>query len=372
MRRTSNPARDGETVSLVPRPAGGAAFPIVARLIPGTMLCLAVSLVATALASLEARVFGRSWLEALVLAILVGTMVRTVWMPGALWIKGIEFSAKILLELAILLLGASLSAQALAAVGPGLLAGIVGVVGVAIAMSYGIGRLLGLRPRMALLVACGNAICGNSAIAAVAPAIGAKAEDVATAIAFTAVLGVATVLGLPGLIPLLHLSGSQYGVLAGLTVYAVPQVLAATVPAGTIAVHIGTLVKLARVLMLGPVLLVLSLIAHRLQDDGEDPGQGAAAGDRLAYRLRLHHLVPWFIVGFLGLAALRSFDYVPHSLLSPMATAANWLTVIAMAALGLGTDLRQVARAGLPVASAVTVSLALIVAISFVLIQFLG
>ena len=342
------------------------------HLLPGTMLCLAVSLAATGLASLEARLFGRAWLEALVLAIIVGTILRSLWTPSTIWIGGIRFSAKILLELAILLLGASLSAQALAAVGPGLLVGIVGVVGVAIAMSYGIGRLLGLRPRMALLVACGNAICGNSAIAAVAPAIGAKAEDVATAIAFTAVLGVATVLGLPGLIPLLHLSGSQYGVLAGLTVYAVPQVLAATVPAGTIAVHIGTLVKLVRVLMLGPVLLVLSLIARRLRDDGEDLRQGAAAGDPLAYRLRLHHLVPWFIVGFLGLAALRSFDCVPHSLLSPMATAANWLTVIAMAALGLGTDLRQIARAGLPVASAVTVSLALIVAISFVLIQFLG
>jgi len=166
--------------------------------LPGTMLCLAVGLVATGLASLEARLFRRAWLEALVLAIIVGTILRSLWTPSTIWIGGIRFSAKILLELAILLLGATLSAQALAAIGPGLLVGIVGVVSVAITMSYGIGRLLGLRLRMALLVACGNAICGNSAIAAVAPAIGAKAEDVATAIAFTAVLGVATVLGLPG------------------------------------------------------------------------------------------------------------------------------------------------------------------------------
>ena len=85
---------------------------------------------------------------------------------------------------------------------------------------------------MAILVACGNAICGNSAIAAVAPVIGADSKDVAAVIAFTAVLGVLMVLGLPLFVPLAGLSRHQYGVLAGLTVYAVPQVLAATVPVG--------------------------------------------------------------------------------------------------------------------------------------------
>jgi len=83
--------------------------------------------------------------------------------------------------------------------------------------------------------------------------IGADGEDVAASIAFTAVVGVLVVLGLPFLPALPHMSGIQYGVLAGLTVYAVPQVLAATAPVGTIAVQLGTLIKLIRVLMLGPV-----------------------------------------------------------------------------------------------------------------------
>lgn len=354
--------------------AGAALLPVrrLVRLVPGTMLCVGVSLVANVLVNLETRLFGRSWLEALVLAIIVGTMIRTAWTPGAFWVRGIEFSAKILLEVAILLLGATLSAHAIAAASPWLLLGVVGVVSLAIATSYGIGRLLGLRPRMALLVACGNAICGNSAIAAVAPAIGADAEDVATAIAFTAVLGVAVVLGLPWLVPLLHLSGPQYGVLAGLTVYAVPQVLAATVPIGTIAIHVGTLVKLVRVLMLGPTLLILSLIANALQDESKAPARATSVSCKSPRRPRLHHLLPWFIVGFLGLTVLRSFDFVPHRLLAPMAGAANLLTVIAMAALGLGTDLRQIARAGARVASAVSVSLVFLMAISFGLIQILG
>ncbi len=106
-----------------------------------------------------------------------------------------------LLEIAVVLLGASVSAARPREPGPALLVGIAGVVALAIAASYGIGRLLGLPRRMAMLVACGNSICGNSAIAAVAPVIGADGDDVAAAIAFTAVLGVLVVLGLPLLVP---------------------------------------------------------------------------------------------------------------------------------------------------------------------------
>ena len=172
----------------------------------------------------------------------------------------------------MVLLGASVSARAVMAAGPMLLVGIVGVVVVAIAVSYGIGRALGLEHKLATLVACGNSICGNSAIVAAAPVIGATAGDIAASIAFTAVLGVVVVLLLPLLVPLLHLSETQYGVLAGLTVYAVPQVIAATAPVATLSVHVGTLVKLVRVLMLGPVVIALSL--GRRQDDGRRPSLG--------------------------------------------------------------------------------------------------
>src|SRR3546814_8154148 len=103
-----------------------------------------------------------------------------------------------------------------------------------------------------MLIACGNAICGNSAIAAVAPVIDAESDDVAAAIGFTAVLGVVVVLAMPGLAALAGFEGAKAGALAGLTVYAVPQVLAAAAPMGPAAVQMGTLVKLTRVLTLGP------------------------------------------------------------------------------------------------------------------------
>jgi len=107
-------------------PAANSPFPI--RVLPGVALCVAVTLAALALEHAEAALFGRAWLEALVLAILIGTAVRTAWPPGAHWRPGIEFSAKTLLEVAVVLLGASVSAATVLAIGPWMLLGIAGVV----------------------------------------------------------------------------------------------------------------------------------------------------------------------------------------------------------------------------------------------------
>jgi len=330
--------------------------------LPGLALCAAVTLAAQALEHLEAHVFGRAWLESLVLAILLGTAIRTFHKLDARFEAGIHLGAKLLLEIAVVLLGASVSAAALLQNGVGLIAGIAGVVVIAIVLSYAIGRGLKLPHKMALLIACGNSICGNSAIAAVAPVIDADGQDVAASIAFTAVLGVAVVLGLPLLMGVLSLSQAEYGVFAGLTVYAVPQVLAATSVVSAASAHIGTLVKLVRVLMLGPVVLVLSLFKRR--SEGK---RGSARG-----RLQVQHLVPWFIVGFLLLLWLRTLDWIPHALLAPAHAGADLLTVMSMAALGLGVDARAVLRAGGRVATVVVASLLGLGAVSLGLIRLLG
>ena len=261
--------------------------------LPGVLLCVAVTAVAMLVERIEVTLFGQRYLEALVIAILVGVAVRAFWAPGPLWRAGIGFSAKTLLEIAVVLLGASLSAAIVWALGPFLLIGIAIVVAIALASSYALCRALELPRHMAILIACGNSICGNSAIAAVAPIIGAKPGDVASSIAFTAVLGVIVVLGLPLLVPILELSLTQYGTLAGLTVYAVPQVLAATLPIGELSNQVGTIVKLVRVLMLGPVVLGLALLAGRLREGGAEracagtlaavPRTGAVVHHRLSH-----------------------------------------------------------------------------------------
>jgi uncharacterized integral membrane protein (TIGR00698 family) len=326
--------------------------------LPGLVLCALVTGAATLLEAAEMRLFGRAWLESLVLAILLGVAVRSWRALPQRFQPGVQFSARFLLEAAVVLLGASVSARALLDNGAPLIGGIALTVVLAISLSYAIGRLAGLPRKMAILIACGNSICGNSAIAAVAPVINADGDEVAAAIAFTAVLGVAVVLLLPLAAALLRFTPTEFGVFAGLTVYAVPQVLAATASAPALSLHVGTLVKLLRVLMLGPVVLALSLL-----------GRSGQAGRRT---LPLSQLLPWFIVGFLLMLALRSAGLLPAGLLAPLHRLASVSTVMSMAALGLGVDACSVLRAGARVAGVVVLSLAGLAAVSYLLIRLLG
>ncbi len=337
-------------------------FRRVVSLIPGIALCGLITLVAIGVQHVEERLFEHPYVEALVVAILLGMVIRTAWQPSARWVSGIAFSAKQLLEVAVMLLGASISFAAVVASGFLLLAAIVATVAIMLGISYGLSRMLRLPVKLSILIACGNSICGNSAIAAVAPVIGADGDDIASSISFTAILGVLMVLGLPLLIPLLNLTATQYGILAGLTVYAVPQVLAATVPAGIVSTQIGTLVKLVRVLMLGPIVVGLSLVAARRRKLNADAKQGPP--------LSPFKLVPWFIIGFLLLAALRSLQLVPDVAIAPVTKTAAILTVLSMAALGLGVDVRVLSTVGGRVTAAVTLSLLLLLALSLGLVQF--
>tara|TARA_R110001583_G_scaffold194027_1_gene363989 strand:- start:25544 stop:26701 length:1158 start_codon:yes stop_codon:yes gene_type:complete len=354
-------------------------FDRIKLLLPGLALTAVVSLVAQIGEKVELGLFGHPWIEGLVLAILLGTAYRSIFGLPDKFDAGVTFSAKTILEVAIVLLGASISVEALKGAGFYLVGGIVLVVCLSLVVSYSIGRILGLPARLAILVACGNSICGNSAIAATAPVINADAEDVAASIAFTAVLGVVFVLILPFLQHALGMSATQYGVFAGLTVYAVPQVLAATAPAGLVATQIGTLVKLVRVLMLGPVICTLGLGARRqmarshaarLQSDnlaltgtGATTAEGAVAGngditderqddaelavkEGLGAGVPLSKLLPWFIVGFLAMMTLRSIGMLPDAAVIPMQHVSSILTVMAMAALGLSVDVRSVMNAG--------------------------
>jgi uncharacterized integral membrane protein (TIGR00698 family) len=304
-------------------------------------------------------------------------VVRSAWSPPARTSPGVRFAAKEVLEVAIVLLGASVDLPLLLRSGPALAIGIVLLVLVGLAASYSIGRMFGLPRNLAVLVACGNSICGNSAIAAVAPVIGAKQEHVASSIAFTAILGVIVVVGLPFLVHPLALSDYQYGVMAGLTVYAVPQVLAAAFPVSVLSGQVGTLVKLMRVLMLGPVVLFFALrnpvrpVVSRASD-GSGTSRIPATSNVRVRRASFTRFVPWFIIGFMLLAALRSGGAIPARIADPMKTLSTWLTVLAMAGLGLGVNLRMIAHVGIRVMLTVSASLLVLLALSLTLIHLLA
>lgn len=306
----------------------------------------------------EERLLGQPLIEALVLALLLGVVVRNVARP--LWVTvlnpGATLASKQILEVGVALLGATVSFPTLLAAGPALLVLVVGGVAGTLAIGFALGRLLALSVKLSVLVAVGNAICGNSAIAAVAPVIRADKKDVASSIALTAVIGVCLVLGLPLLIVPLTLDHYQYGVLAGMSVYAVPQVVAAAFPVSQISGEVATLVKLTRVLLLGPVVVLMGLLFR-----GE---RGAAKHGVSAY-------IPWFITGFLLLALVRSVGLLPPVIADSAATLSRLLTILAMAGRGFGVRLAGIRAVGRRVAIAIVGALSFITIFTVVVIRLL-
>lgn len=324
----------------------------VGQILPGLFICLLVAGAAYFVERVQQAYLGAGLLEALVFAIIIGVIVRTVFSERPSWQAGITFSSKAMLETAIVLLGASISFTTILSAGWLLIVSVAAIVTLSIYASFAISRMLGLSPRLAMLIACGNSICGNSAIVAVAPVIEADSDEIASALAFTAVLGIAAVLLLPLLYFYAGLGVAQYGALTGLTVYAVPQVLAAAAPAGLVAVQTGTVIKLLRVIMLGPVIFTLGVL------------QGKAAR-RAGKKTSLSKLVPWFIIGFMLVVTARSLGLIPAEVVRILLAVSSGLTIVAMAGLGLSVNIRTVASAGGRVILASSASLLLLIVISY-------
>jgi len=164
------------------------------RFFPGIVLCCLICVVAFTLQHIGQWFLGSLFPETLVLSIVLGALCRGLvghgWFLGIARLDaGIDFSAHFLLECAVMLLGASIPVAILLHSGAGIMFAVVVIVFLSIFVSYCLARIFRLGHRLSLLLACGNAICGNSAIVAVAPVIGATAKEITPAIAFTAVLG---------------------------------------------------------------------------------------------------------------------------------------------------------------------------------------
>lgn len=336
--------------------------PRLSGLTLATGLAIAAWLVGAGLSTV-----GVTVVEPLVLALVAGMIIRLVWRPRAPFEPGLAFASKGLLEIAIVLLGASLSFTELGSAGLKLIGYVVLTVCVILAAGIVLGTRLGLGRRLSALVAVGNAICGNSAIAAVAPILRATRQEIASAIALTAALSVGVVLLLPLAAPLFDMTDAQYGVLAGLVVYAVPQVVAASFAVSTESGDIGSLVKLLRVLAIGPVVAGAAYLVAR-----SAAKQTVGMSDGPAPRLKLSTAIPWFVAGFLVLAVLRTAGLLPGGLGNASREASRLMTIVAMAALGLTVDLASVRRSGRTVATLVLALTLLSIALGLVLVKTFG
>jgi uncharacterized integral membrane protein (TIGR00698 family) len=295
---------------------------------------LALLAALTAAAFALARLPVGSSLGPLVLALLMGVaLAATGWARRRRLGEspGVRFVARDVLRLGIVLLGARLDVRLLAAVGPWALAGSVLGVIVAFAAVEGAGRALRLPAELRRAVAVGTAICGASAIAAALPLLRARAEHASLAIATISLVGTIGVLGFAGWNALTDAPNGTAALLAGATLQEVGHVVAAGDALGDDAAETALLVKLSRVVLLAPTLVVLGLFGRR--------EQGVGGGPRPA-------LLPGFVAGFLVVSALVSVGAIPPSWAATLADGGVIATAAAMAAIGLGVDLRVLRARG--------------------------
>lgn len=322
-------------------------FGRLARLLPGLLLCAVVTAAAYGLARLP----GPAIVGALGISLLIGVVWRAVFGVPAVATPGVAFSARTLLRLGIVLLGVRLDLGLLLGAGPRVLLVDLAVVTVGILVIERVGRAFGLERGMRLVLAVGCSVCGASAIAAAAPVVGAKDDDVSVAIGIVSLLGTLGVIAYTFAAPALALTAHAYGLLTGATLHEVAQVLAAGAAGGPLALDVATLTKLTRVALLAPALLVIAALLRRA-----DRGAARANLDGTA-RQRPTPPLPGFLIGFLVVGLLHSIGAFPAPAAGAMQAASLLLTATAMAGTGLGVDLRVVRRLGGPAVGAAIVGM---------------
>jgi uncharacterized integral membrane protein (TIGR00698 family) len=285
---------------------------------------------------------------ALVLGLAVGAVValRPRLVPGA------TLAARYALRLGITLLGARLTLGQLLATGAASIVGITVVVVTALLLGTWLARRFALVPPLSALVTVGMAICGNSAILALSPIIGAKHRDTAYAVSTITVFGLIGVLLLPVVGRLLHLSDPVFGTWAGLAVNDTAQVVATGYAFSPGAGDVATVVKLTRNLAILPVLLGATWLVARSERAAAVAGEGTVPATSTSRLTMVSRAVPWFVVGFVVVAGLRSIGLLDlplpagGTLADLCSTLAAVLILIALAGVGMATDLRSLAAVG--------------------------
>lgn len=319
------------------------------RVIPGVAVCAAVTLVAIWLSELPFKPFtveGKHPVEPVMIAILLGMIIANMLSLAGMLAPGIKFTAKKLLPLAIILVGARLDFMSILKVGATGVVMSVGTIALALGLFLLFVRWKWVETKLGLLLGIGTAICGGTAIVAAAPVIEAEEKDVSFGVATVTLLGLIGMFLLPVLGHLMHLSDQSFGIWAGLSIHQTPQVIAAgySYNDAQTAGDVATTVKLARVCLLAPVIFVIGWVAAR-------QARSSASGGRVNYA----RMFPLFVFGFLAMALLRTLGWLPDILIGKTViripawceTASKWLIVASMAAVGLETSFVALKQTGL-------------------------
>ncbi len=267
------------------------------------------------------------------IAILLGVFVGNIWFDNAAGAQGGVFAEKKLLPLAIVLLGVELKLLTLLALGPVAVMIILLSIATSILVSIQLGKLFGFSQEFSVLMGAGNGICGSSAVAATSMAIHAEESDTGISISVVNLLGTLGIFIMPVIIQLLALSDVQSGLLVGGTLQAFGQVVAAGFSVNDDVGNIAVVVKMGRILMLGPVVVLLGAWMQ-----SQLPSE--------AGKSKVHVRIPLFILGFFVVSLIASTNWVPEGILSALKTMGQFLLVIAMAGIGMRIQLRTLFQSG--------------------------
>jgi uncharacterized integral membrane protein (TIGR00698 family) len=291
-------------------------------LVAGVLFTFAVAELGILLAKLP--VFSR--FGSMISAILIAVLYRQIFgYPEAIR-RGVQFSAKVLLRVAIVLFGFRLNLATVMREGLGLLVRDVGTVVGAIAVILLLAKWLKAETELSILLGVGTGVCGAAAIAAVSPIIGAKEDDTAIGVGLIALTGTAFTMVYTLLRTVLPLTDLQYGTWVGVSLHEIAHVAAGASPAGQDALAIALLAKLGRVLLLIPVCLTLVYWRNRKS--------GNKTGAKIEF--------PWFLAGFVATSVIGSYAAVPAAYMSKLTSLSSFLLASAMVGLGLNVSFQAV------------------------------
>ena len=300
------------------------------------MVSLFPGLMAVAVIAVVARWLNGFYkpLSAVAIAMVVGLIWRnTVGVPQALR-SGSTFAVKRVLRFAIILLGVRLSFGEVLEIGGGALAIIVTCIVLSLLVVYGLTRLLSVPSRLGALIGVGSCICGNSAIMATAPAIDAEDDEVSFAVATISLFGLLAVLVYPVIGHLLHMTQSTFGIWAGTAINDTSQVVTAGFIFGEEAGNTATVVKLTRNLFMAPVIVLMGFLYHRKNTTGRKG-------------IDWKKCFPLFVLGFVGMAVVRTTGVLPPAVIRMLKTASSFLIVCAIAGVGMGTSFKTMRQQGM-------------------------
>ncbi|WP_081492409.1 MULTISPECIES: YeiH family protein [Bradyrhizobium] len=323
-------------------------------IVPGVALAATIAVVANMMRSIPAV----ATFSPMILAIAIGMAVRNLAGTPALARAGISFSMRRLLRLAIVLLGFQITLTQLATVGTKGILIVAGTLVATFGFTLAAGRALGVERKLTQLIAAGTSICGASAVVATNSVTEASDEDVAYAIACVTIFGSIAMFVYPMLPRLLHLDADAYGLWSGASIHEIAQVAAASFQNSQRAGEMATVAKLARVMLLAPVVLTLSVVTRA----SAQPAGGKSARPP----------IPWFAIGFVAIAALNSVVCIPAGLRSATITFSTFLLTMALAAMGLETDVSKLYAEGLRPAMLGGLAFLFIAAFSLILIKLAG